>query len=120
MSRISTSGNRISVEISVFVFKDNAYPNGDMYVAYCPELDLSGYDTTSDSARKSFEFVLKDYLDYTAENGTLEADLINHGWRKYKNGRIAEPTYASMLRNSQLKMVLHQNEFSKYSIPVHI
>ena len=26
--------------------------------------------------------VLKDYLDYTVENGTLEQDLLNHGWRK--------------------------------------
>jgi len=118
MSTIKKSGNKISLELSVFVFKDTNYPNGDMYIAYCPELDLSGYDTTSAKARKSFEFVLRDYLDYTTENGTLEEDLMKHGWRKYKNGKIVEPTYANMLRNSQLKDVLDQNKFSKYSMPV--
>ena len=118
MSTIKKSGSNLSLELSVFVFKDTDYPNGDMYIAYCPELDLSGYDVTRAKARKSFEFVLKDYLDYTIENGTLEEDLMKHGWRKYKNGRIVEPTYTSMLRNSQLKNVLGQSEFSKYSMPV--
>ncbi|MBR1688477.1 MAG: hypothetical protein IJ710_08110 [Prevotella sp.] len=82
MGVIKKSGNHINLELSVFVYKDNDYPNGDMYIAYCPELDLAGYDTTNKKARKSFEFVLKDYLDYTTENGTLESDLLKHGWRK--------------------------------------
>ena len=87
-----------------------------MSSTYCPfNIFL---DTTSAKARKSFGFVLKDYLDYTIEKGTLEEDLMKHGWRKCKNGKIVEPTYASMLRNSQLKNVLGLNKFSKYSMPV--
>ena len=42
--------------------------------------DVRTTDYTEEGAKKSFEFVLKDYLDYTVENGTLEQDLINHGW----------------------------------------
>lgn len=80
MSTIRKIGKNISVEVSVFVYKDKDYPNGDMFIAYCPELDLSGYDTTNRKARKSFECVLRDYLDYAIENGTLEADLLGHGW----------------------------------------
>jgi hypothetical protein len=120
MGIIKRSANNISLELSVFVYKDIDYPKGDMYIAYCPELDLVGYDTTNRKARKSFEFVLKDYLDYTIQNGTLEEDLIEHGWRKFKNGKLAEPTYHEMLKRSQLKSVLSQNRFSKYSIPVSV
>lgn len=35
--------------------------------------------------------MLKDYFEYTIENGTLEQDLLNHGWRKTKVGKVAEP-----------------------------
>ena len=118
MSTIKRLGNNVSVEVSVFVYKDMEYPNGDMYIAYCPELDLVGYDTTNRKARKSFEYVLQDYLEYTIENGTLEEDLMEHGWRKFKNGRIAEPTYTEMLKRTQLKPILRQSKVTKYSYPV--
>ena len=42
--------------------------------------DVRTTDYTEEGAKRSFEFVLKDYLDYTVENGILEQDLINHGW----------------------------------------
>ena len=118
MSTIKRSGNNISVEVSVFVYKDLNYPKGDMYIAYCPELDLAGYDTTNKKARDSFMFVLKDYLNYTTTKGTLESDLLKHGWKKLKSGKITEPTYAEMLKRSQLESVLSQKRVSKYSVPV--
>lgn len=118
MSTIKRSGNNISVEVSVFVYKDLDYPNGDMYIAYCPELDLTGYDTTDKKARKSFEFVLKDYLEYTIKEGTLEKDLVSHGWKRYKNGKLVEPTLDTMLKRTQLRTILNQNSYTKYSVPV--
>lgn len=113
MNTIEINNTGIKVDISVFLFKED-----DVFHAYCPELDLVGYDYTEDGAKKSFEFVLKDYLDYTVENGTLEQDLLNHGWRKSKTGKVSEPTASSMLRRSQLKKVLGKREFRKYSVPV--
>lgn len=118
MGTIKKSGNNISVEISVFVYKDLTYPNGDTYIAYCPELDLVGYDTTDSKAKKSFEVVLKSYLDYTTKEGTLEQDLIEHGWKKYKNGKLVEPSLDSMLKKTQLKAILNQNSYIKYSVPI--
>jgi hypothetical protein len=118
MGTIKKSGNNISVEISVFVYKDLTYPNEDMYIAYCPELDLVGYDTTDSKAKKAFEVVLKSYLDYTTKEGTLEQDLIEHGWKKYKNGKLVEPSLDSMLKKTQLKAVLNQNSYIKYSVPI--
>ncbi|MBQ6050227.1 MAG: hypothetical protein IJL35_06495 [Bacteroidaceae bacterium] len=120
MNSIKVSNKGIEINVSVFVYKDLDYPNGDMYIAYCPELDLVGYDTTNRKARKSFEFVLKDYLDDTIENGTLEEDLLEHGWKKFKNGKIVEPTYSEMLKKTQLKSILRQDKVTKYSVPVSV
>ena len=113
MKTIEINNTGISVDVSVFLFKED-----DVFHAYCPELDLVGYDYTEEGAKKSFEYVIKDYLDYTVENGTLEKDLLNHGWRKSKSGKVSEPTPTSLLRRSQLGKVLGKREFSKYSIPV--
>ena len=113
MNTIEVNNTRIKIDVSVFLFKED-----DVFHAYCPELDLVGYDYTEEGAKKSFEFVLKDYLDYVVENGTLEQDLLSHGWRKTKAGKVSEPTASSLLRRSQLKKVLGKREFSKYSIPV--
>lgn len=113
MKRIEINNTGILAELSLFMFKE-----GDVYHAYCPELDLVGYDYSEEDAKKSFEWVLKDYLDYTIKNGTLEQDLLNHGWRKSKAGKVSEPTPASLLKKSQLKDVLSKKEFHKYSVPV--
>jgi hypothetical protein len=113
MKTIEINNQGIKVNVSVFLFKED-----DVFHAYCPELDLVGYDYTEKGARDSFEWVLKDYFDYTIENGTLEQDLLNHGWRKTKAGKVAEPTPSSLLRRSQLRKVLGKREFSKYSVPV--
>ena len=113
MNTIEINNTGIKVDISVFLFKED-----DVYHAYCPELDLVGYDYSEEGAKKSFEYVLKDYLDYTIENGTLERDLLEHGWRKSKTGKVSEPTASSLLRRSQLKKVLGKRVFSKFSVPV--
>ena len=115
MNTIVINNTGIKLNVSVFLFKED-----DVFHAYCPELDLVGYDYTEDGAKKSFEFVLKDYLEYTVENGTLEEDLMNHGWRKSKTGKVTEPSASSLLRRSQLKKVLGKREFSKYSVPVQL
>ncbi len=113
MNQIQINNTGIKVELSVFMFKEDG-----VHYAYCPELDLIGYDHSKDGARKSFEWVLKDYLEYTIEKGTLEQDLLKHGWRKAKAGNVTIPTPSSLLRRSQMKKIFGKSEFSKYSIPV--
>ena len=58
MNTIQVKENSVNAELSVYLYKDDSYPNGDMYIAYCPELDLTGYDDTIEGslnyvARKS-------------------------------------------------------------------
>lgn len=73
---ITINGKNIKVSVSVYLFKE-----GDTYIAYCPSLDLSGYDTTEESAKTDFEYMLKDWLKTQSENNLLEKDLKQHGWR---------------------------------------
>lgn len=120
MSTIKSDKQGIHVELSVFVYLDKNHPDKDVWIAYCPELDLVGCDHGKEAAKKSFEFVLQEYLDYTLQNNTLERDLIAHGWKKYKNGKLVEPTYKAMVRQGRLDNVATLQNYSKYSLPMTI
>ncbi len=50
---------------------------GEYFVAYCPALELSAYDTTPDGARKAFEQNLKIFFEETRRKGTLEKYLLS-------------------------------------------
>ncbi len=119
MSNIKKTVNNVSMELSVFVYKDSTYANGQMYIAYCPALDLAGYDTTEKGAKRSFEVVVNDYIEDTLSKGTLEQDLLAHGWRK-KNGKMAEPSYKSLFIGGKLTDIIKRKEYSKYSVPVGV
>lgn len=118
MASIKINSDKIKGQLSVFLFLDTEHPEKDVWVAYCPELDLAGYDHGKDAAKKSLEYVLADYFDYALQQGTLEEDLLAHGWRRHKNGVIVEPTYKAMMKAGKLEKIFSQEAFSKYSIPV--
>ncbi|MBI5060486.1 hypothetical protein HZB60_11985 [candidate division KSB1 bacterium] len=53
---------------------------GDYFVAYCPELDLSSYGRAEAAAKKSFEQALKIFVKETERKGTLEKVILGLGW----------------------------------------
>ena len=57
MKTIEINNTGVKANLSVFMFKE-----GDVFHAYCPELDLVGYDKTESGARKSFEWASNGYL----------------------------------------------------------
>lgn len=87
---------KITLEISIFVFRDE---ESKQYMAYCPSLDLIGYADTEQGAKDDFEYVLNDYLKYCTEEGTLEQDLVAHGWSVVAD-TTQEPDFKSMLDNN--------------------
>ena len=101
LNYISFSKDGVEISVSLFVFKE-----GDTYIAYCPSLDLSGYDLTEESARADFDFMLSDYLSEQLRNGTLRADLALHGWKMGK-AKGNEPDLSDMLgMNEQLRTLV--------------
>jgi hypothetical protein len=101
LNYISFTNRGVEISVSLFVFKE-----GDTYIAYCPSLDLSGYDMTEESARSDFDYMLADYLNEQLRKGTLRADLALHGW---KMGKVKgnEPELSDMLgMNEQLRKLV--------------
>ena len=114
MNAISINGNNIKISVSVYLFKeDNAY------IAYCPSLDLSGYDTTEESAKTDFEYNLKDWLKTQSENKTLKKDLEQHGW-SMENNIANEPMILDMLRKSSTTDVLALPDYRKTNVNAEI
>lgn len=110
---ISDSGAKLSV--SVIVFKEN-----DDYIAYCPSLDLSGYDRTEEAAKRDFEYVLHQWLTEQLENNTLHDDLRQHGW-KLKGSTAKEPSLIDILRgNKSADKVFSMSEYSKLNVSTEI
>ncbi len=91
INSIRWDGSDVEISVSVYLFKD-----GGTYVAYCPSLDLSGYDHTEELARKDFEYVLHDWMREQLKADTLRQDLIAHGW-KIEGSHGEEPSLRQML-----------------------
>jgi len=75
-NRIKTEGNNIvEMQVSLLVFQQ-----GDYYVAYCPSLELSSYGDSVEDAKEGFDDAMNIYLEHCEKMGTLETDLVKHGW----------------------------------------
>lgn len=84
---VMLSEDGIGVELQVLFFKEDG-----ITAAYAPALDLFGYGESEEKARSSFETVLQEFIRYTTENDTLEAELKRLGWnKKHKSGKLSPP-----------------------------
>jgi hypothetical protein len=101
----SKTKGTLEVSVSVYVFKEN-----DVFIAYCPSLDLSGYDHTEEAARQDFEYVLGEYAKYQMEHGTLNEDLTRHGWQVMQR-KAKGPEIGTLLRRTQLRDVFKKPEY---------
>ncbi len=72
---INKSGNVI-VKLLLIHFEDE----NNIHFIYSPHLDLTGYGTNLDEAKKSFEIVFEDFIDYTLKKKTLGKVLTDLGW----------------------------------------
>jgi len=63
------------ISYTVHTFKE-----GEIYVAYVPELDLSSCGATNDEARKNIRDAVQGFLETSAEMGTLEEILEEAGY----------------------------------------
>lgn len=66
---------KFKINVRVLISED-----GDYFLAYCPELDLSSYGRSESAATKAFAQVLKIFVKETERKGTLEKILLGLGW----------------------------------------
>lgn len=115
---INVSNKGIQVRVSVFVYLDTEHPDGDMYIAYCPSLNLVGYGNGMENAKKDFEWIMEDYLDDMLKQGTLEKDLVEHGWKATKKS-FSEPIVSDMVNhNQQLRDVVNKGGYQNINIDI--
>jgi len=73
------------IEVEVRIFKE-----GDVYVALCPELDISSFGDDIESAKESFKEALVAFLEECEALGTLEEVLEESGFVKEEGLWIPE------------------------------
>ncbi|MYB64872.1 hypothetical protein F4X73_09300 [Candidatus Poribacteria bacterium] len=62
------------------VVTEEIWKEGNMYTAYCPELDVASCGRNIDEARKNLVEVIEIQLEETAKLGTLQAFLEDAGY----------------------------------------
>ena len=81
-----------NIPYSVHIFKE-----GDAYVAYVPELDVSSCGTTDDEARKNIRDAVQGFLEASTQMGTLGEILDEAGYTREGQGWRA-PEFVSLDR----------------------
>lgn len=117
-NKIVNSGGRMSVTLDVYVFKED-----DIFIAYSPALDLSGYGNSEENAKSSFATVMEQYIDYCLSKRTLVQDLRAHGWkvRSLKQRKMSAPSFDMLLRsNETFRDILENKEYRKLAAPFPI
>jgi hypothetical protein len=95
-----------------------SFINDNVFMVYCPALDLTGYGNDEIEARSGFEIVLDEYLNYTTNKGTLWNDLKKLGWTIEKNKKkpATPPTLSYLLeRNEEFSNIFNNYPFKKFN-----
>ena len=81
-SLVSSQIQRKKVEVMMkkLVVTEEIWKEGNMYTAYCPELDVASCGRNIDEARKNLVEVIEIQLEETAKLGTLQAFLEDAGY----------------------------------------
>jgi hypothetical protein len=110
--------NRIKCNLPLIIFEED-----NNVITFCPALDLCGYGSTEEEAKKSFEITLSEYFKYTVNKKTLSDDLKKHGWiiRKSLKRPAIPPTMEHLLRNNQdFNRIFNNYNFKKKETTIDI
>lgn len=105
------SGNVI-VKLLLFHFKDE----NNIHFIYSPHLDLTGYGNILGEAKKSFEIVFADFIDYTLKKKTLGKVLTDLGWELKgtikRHKKVIAPSITSIIQGNDFVSEI----FDKYPV----
>ena len=108
----------IDFNLPLIIFEEDG-----VTICYCPALDLSGYGDNENEALDSYNYVMKEYFDYTSKKRTLQQDLKRLGWN-IKNSlrkKMEPPSPTKLLeRNGNFKRVFDGFNYKKLSTNVQI
>ncbi len=71
----------LNLNFTHYIFKE-----GDMFVAYAPELDVSSCGHTMEEARRNLKDAVKGFLESARDRGMLDQLLIEAGYQLAERG----------------------------------
>jgi len=102
----------VKVKLLLFHFEDE----NKVHFIYSPHLDLTGYSNNFEEARKSFEIVFEDFIDYTLKKKTLGKVLTGLGWElkglAQRPKKIIAPSITSVIKDNKYVSEI----FDKYPV----
>ena len=72
------------IEFDGIVFKE-----GEIFISYCPKIDVSSCGNTVDEARTNLKTAVRLFLEEAAKMGTVEDILIESGYKQINLNRWA-------------------------------
>ncbi len=111
---VTKNRNSININIQIVLFQEN-----NIWVAYCPALELSSYSDDQEEAKTAFDEAINIFFAETDRKGTLERYLLKLGWQlQLKPKPIYNQPDFSLQKNQRLR---HKNThiyFEQVAIPV--
>jgi hypothetical protein len=102
----------VKVKLLLFHFEDG----NKVHFIYSPHLDVTGYGNNFEEARKSFEIVFEDFVDYTLKKKTLGKVLSGLGWKlkgsAQRPKKVIAPSITSVIKNNEYVSEI----FDKYPV----
>ena len=117
----SNKSEDVKVKLLLFHFKDE----NNIHFIYSPHLDLTGYGKNLNKAKKSFEIIFKDFVDYTLKKKTLSKVLTNLGWKLKgtlkRPKKVLAPSITSVIKeNGHVSEILDKYKTNTYHEEVGI
>ncbi len=110
--KYQSNSESVRVRLLLFQFMDE----NNVHFIYSPHLDLTGYGTDSEAAKRSFEIVFEDFVDYTLKKKTLGTVLAGLGWKlkgsAKKPKKVLAPSITSVIKDNEYVSEI----FDKYQV----
>jgi hypothetical protein len=95
---------KVIVNVTVFIWEEK-----NVFYVYSPALDMTGYGNSKKEAKKSFEIMFREFVDYTDKKRTLFDELEHLGWMvNRKKKRMHAPDINELLIDNKTFREIHQ------------
>jgi predicted RNase H-like HicB family nuclease len=100
ISQKSNGDLHLNVEVALYI-------EDDIWVAYCPALNLSSYGDDQEDAIEAFKEAMTIFIKEVTRKGTLEKVLLQLGWTLQQKPQAIYDTPRQSLAGSQSLMDKH-------------
>lgn len=90
------TGQLVTIGANVLLWEEDG-----LHYAFAPALDITGYGKSEAEAKRSFEVMLDEFLDYTHSKGTIFKELERLGWTvNRKKKRVKAPDHHELVEDN--------------------